>query len=261
MRGLFVSLIMAISGTFAQANENLLDFLGGQGCVIGPGSDEILQAAGFDPAALSTLQSQGSAQGNWTLLPREICTIRLPDITSDLTLDDVRPFLSAADEYAEFDNMGCFLKTDLMQKDLIAKGWSADRAFWGYITIVGQGLVNGDWTFYTDTVLQTPIGFQYIGGGDCGAVEGVDMKRANHPVLARTFGEYVRESAPLIPCERGGTLMHTGWSDIMERLSDGQNTNAWVTWEMSVIAMAAGWYDGMSATEKGTPRAPMCYIP
>jgi hypothetical protein len=38
----------------------------------------------------------------------------------------------------------------------------------------------------------------------------------------------------------------------------GKAPNAWIGFEITVIAMGAGWYEGMSPTRKGRPRPPLC---
>jgi hypothetical protein len=37
--------------------------------------------------------------------------------------------------------------------------------------------------------------------------------------------------------------------------------NAWLWFEFDLISMAAGWRDGMTGTEKGKPRPPLCHYP
>ncbi|MFK7937931.1 MAG: hypothetical protein AB8B82_01020 [Roseovarius sp.] len=237
-----------------------MDTLAGQGCVIGPETAEILTATGLDTTVLDALKAQGTPAGEWAVLPPEICTIRLPVVGSEIGLTTVQPFISPADAYADLEEPGCFLDAQSLRQELMANGASEDAAFQAYLSFVAKGLVQGDWVFYSDSPLKTPVGFQYLGGA-CGEVPGVAARRANHAVLVETFDAYIRQSAQLIPCEEGEFLMHPAWSDIIQPLSAGRNTNAWIAFEMTIITMAAGWYKGASATAKGTPRPPICHIP
>lgn len=259
---LCLAALFGLWATLAQADEALLHHLGGQGCVIGPGTAEAVTAAGFDANTLTALQEQGEPQGAWSILPASLCQIRLPAIASDITYADAAPFIGDPDEHEEWSDYGCFLRTDLLQNALITqRGWSKDRAFQAYLTFVSKGIVDGDWRFYTTSPLRTPYGFQYIGSGDCAMGVRVERIRTNHAVLRDTFGPYLRAIRPEIPCEEGEILMHHTWPQVIEDLAPGRNDNAWLTFEMSIISMGAGWFDGMSASEKGTPRPPMCHYP
>ncbi len=47
---------------------------------------------------------------------------------------------------------------------------------------------------------------------------------------------------------------------LYERIAEGRNGNAWLLFEFQVIAMGAGWYEGMTFIERGTPRPPLCGV-
>jgi len=261
MTRLALALIVLLPVT-AQADEaELLSFLGGHGCAIGPSNIDLITEAGFTADEVSALKVRGEAHGTWSVLPAEVCTIRVPDVQSDLTIAEIEPLFSAPDAYAEHGNPGCFLDFEKFTTQIAAtRGWDADQVNAAYLSVMAQGIVSGEIRFYSDSPLRTPVGFQ-LTTGECSKVDGMEVIRANHPILIESFGAYIREVAPLVPCKKGETIMHPTWPEIMERLSGGENTNAWIAFEMAIITMGAGWYDGISATERGTPRPPICHYP
>lgn len=73
--------------------EKLWQFMGGQGCTVGADSRTAAVAAGFAPeeidSAVDAVLANGTAQrqGDYILLKRQICRLRLPDgISSPYTV-------------------------------------------------------------------------------------------------------------------------------------------------------------------------------
>ena len=97
------------------AVDELVDFLAGQGCAIGPATRDAAIAAGFTAEEIDAYAgaalSEGSAarEGEWVVLPTETCEIRPPEITPAIKLSDpeVMAAISAIDEYE--GDPGCFL--------------------------------------------------------------------------------------------------------------------------------------------------------
>jgi hypothetical protein len=58
-------------------------------------------------------------------------------------------------------------------------------------------------------------------------------------------------------CEMGGA---PSWKmrEIIEKLTAGQVSNAWMFFEVKIIGMAAGWFEGISSSSQGIPRPPLC---
>jgi hypothetical protein len=267
IRGLF----LALTATPAVADPGLIDFLGGQGCTIGTDSRAAALAAGFDAAAMDALvagtlaDGRASQQGAYVVLNEATCTIRLPDITSAYTVTspEVRAMTSANGALGE---PGCFL-SDGPTAFAALHGGDVDAGFADYIAFVGAGLISGDLRFHAPSPLATPAGFQVL-TGDCSQVPNIDAIRRSHAFLASRFGDYIRAVGAEIPCNAAG--FGGGALDLPARmqgadpalpLEDQPEINAWLWFEYEMIAMAAGWHEGMTGTEKGTPRPPLCHYP
>lgn len=126
---------------------------------------------------------------------------------------------------------------------------------------VVAGLLSGELRFYSDDPLRTPPGFQVL-SGDCAEVTGTDAVAENHSLLSDLFVPFLQvagKSAKAADCAEGDVFDTESW-EMIAQLSAGRNTNAHLAFEMQLIAIGAGWYDGMSSTERGTPRPPLCGI-
>ena len=247
------------------AVDELVDFLAGQGCAIGPATRDAAIAAGFTAEEIDAYAgaalSEGSAarEGEWVVLPPETCEIRPPEITPAIKLSDpeVMAAISAIDEYE--GDPGCFLDREKLDKNLTAsRDWDANMLFQEYIRLVAASLISGDMTFYSDTPLATPVGFSFL-GGECSKVPQMNEIRQGHDFIIENFDAIVRELGSQTICEHRASPHYTEELSNTKWLTNGDTPNAWFGFEVMIIAFGAGWQEGMTDTEKGMPRPPMCH--
>lgn len=267
LAGLLLAILPPSAPQARESRAALLDYLGGQGCVIGPATRHEVAAAGLAPDVLDALANKARAngqadqQGDWLVLSRDLCTIRLPQISPVLKLadPDVRRNFSDKKVGRGGGRPGCYLKTDALLADLQAsRGWDADRANSEYIRLVAAALISGDMTIYMDTPVAAPPGFQLL-TGECGRVPEIDAMRRDHAVLTGQFDPLIRTLATVTICKKGGhpDIFRSEIASLV--ISGIRDPNAWRWMELLVIAMGAGWYEGMGATDIGTPRPPFCH--
>jgi hypothetical protein len=272
-------LLACLSAQAAHADDaELLAFLGGHGCTIGIDSREAADEAGFDAdqidALVSTTLANGKAdqQGQYVVLDQDICTIRLPDVQSDYTIasPEILAITSAIDAYAADGQPGCFLGDALFVFDGL-KGGKSGAGFADFIAFIGAGIIAGDLRFYSPSVLRTPVGFQNV-RGPCAAVPDIEVINRSYSALATGFGGYVRALGAEVPCNDDQNEGLSYDTSVMARYTatvqgydlaadeqDQPNINAWLWFEYDLITMAAGWHEGMTGTERGTPRPPLCH--
>ncbi|MEZ5797455.1 MAG: hypothetical protein R3D63_08345 [Paracoccaceae bacterium] len=265
--------LLALAATPACADP-LVDFLAGQGCTIGPESRAAALAAGFDAAAIDALiaetlaDGRASQQRDYVLLDAATCTIRLPDIASPYTVNspEIRAITSAIDAFAAEGEPGCFLQDATQAFDRM-KGGARGAGFDSYMAFLGAGLVAGDLAFYKPSPLQTPVSLQVI-SGDCAQVPNIEAIRRSHAFIAQGFGDYIRLKGAETLC--GEEDWSQGAMDFAVTVQGADpaadpatqpEINAWLWFEYDLIAMAAGWRLGMTGTEKGIARPPLCHYP
>lgn len=266
--GLLAGLIGLVLAMPAQADTSsrLLDVLAGLGCAVGPEARMVQTLPASTPyAALRAFADQaldnGTAvqQGDWTVLNARTCTIRIPDLTSPVALDDpeAQAALSAVDAYPE--DAGCFFETDRFATALMdTRGFTEDEAARAYIDMFGVAIAEGKATFYSGDPLRTPPGFQSL-VGDCAEVPNIDLIRYNQSLLRQHFDTVVRTNAAKVRCGPSGPVVDfTAYRESLAAVSDGRPGNAFGGLELHVIAMAAGWVEGHGATDRGRPRPPIC---
>lgn len=243
------------------------DFLVGQGCAIGPGTLALAAKEGIPSGAIEAVlaEAEGDADvvrtGDWVVLPPRLCTIRPPVVKSRIGMSDpeVKAATSAIDAYAEFGDIGCFLEgPGLAERVQATRGWDADMANREYLQFLAENLGNGNLAFYRDTALSTPPGIQVL-TGDCANVPNIEEIRASLDLRDRYLDQLIREDAEGVSCESDEAPSYIFMDRVAER-TKGKNTNAWLFAEVRFIAMGAGWYEGVSATEKGRPRPPLCRL-
>ena len=297
--------------------DALLTFLGGDGCVIGPHSAGAATAAGFDGDALTALGARlladGSAekQGDWTVLGPEVCTIRFPDVTSELTLNSPEvqnilqrdlwvPSLESMQHLGytaetlreldlslrDFEEEGisaqalravgidpdalakhmerprCLLggSTELTRALQQTRGWSQDRSFRAAVALIASGLKQGELTFFSDDILVTPPGFMLTAPACWTSEEEAAIARS-HAMLEQHFDTFVRARGAETSCdtnEVSGALMGREAYLLWTQLAGREPENVWIGFEVFWGAIGAGWFEGASFTEKGTPRPPLC---
>ncbi len=268
------ALLLALVAHPAAADPALLEYLGGQGCTIGAASRAAAQTAGFDAGAIDALvaatlaDGRASQQGAYVVLNAETCTIRLPGIASAYTVQspEIRAVTSAIDAYAADGSPGCFVGDAYQVFDTL-KGSGRGAGFAEYIAFVGQGLISGDLRFYGPSPLATPVTFQNV-TGDCAQVPDIDAIRRSHAFIASGFGDYVRlRGAEAVCGVDDWSPMASQYATIVQGANPAADPasqpriNAWLFFEYDMIAMAAGWHEGMTGTEKGEPRPPLCHYP
>ncbi|WP_375281764.1 hypothetical protein [Pseudooctadecabacter sp.] len=263
----------------AWADEGLTDFLGGQGCTIGAESSAAARDAGFTSAQILALAEAALASGNaarhgnYVVLDADICTIGLPQIPSRYTVDT--PDIRAASPYirevydlggTETVDEGCFLGggSDLFRS---LEGGDPKAGFEAYMAFIGSGLIAGDLRFYEISPLKTPAGFQIMTGEACAAVANADDIARSHAFIDSGFADYVRFVGANTPCGENVTFQATQYIaqmqgfDFDRDLLDQPRINAWLALEFDFITRAAGWYEGMTDTDRGAPRPPLCHVP
>lgn len=276
MRGLVVGALLLASP--AAADERTFAFLGALGCTVSEASRDALADAGFlEPytnAIIDDALMRGVARqyGSYVVLDESVCTIRLPEITSRFSVDDpevraLAPFIR--EEYSDGERIRveeeCFLE-DPARAFTLFNGGAGPEGFNDFIAFIGAGIIAGDVRFYTTSPLVTPPGFQIV-TGECAEVANIADIQASHAHIASHFGEYVRFVGANTVCgepvthEAGVFTAEMQGYDMDVDISDQPPVNAMLQFEFLFITMAAGWHAGMTGTDRGTPRPPLCHYP
>jgi hypothetical protein len=258
----------------AADDRALLDFMGGQGCTFGPDSRAAAVDAGFAEAdvdaAVDKALAGGDArrEGTYVVLEAQVCTIRMPEINSPYTVTspEIAAFTSAVDAFVSEGQPGCFLQDAPAWFDLL-KGGEQGAGFFDYADFVAAGLVSGDITLYREAPLETPRGFQIV-VGDCAKVPQIEGIRRSHAILKQSFDPIIRSWGASTVCEPFGRFPRE-IEDMLVRLQGGDpavyepqdGVNSWMQLQLFIISAAAGWHEGMTGTEKGVMRPPLCHYP
>lgn len=237
----------------------LLHDLGAAGCVIGAD-------AGADARALADValaDGTGQQQGDWVVLGADICTIRVPDIHSDIGHDDpavvasvsaIAPFSDVPD-----DPPGCYVALDDLGRNLSrTHGWTAQKAFDAAVQYMAAQIIAGEMVFYTDDMLRTPQGFQSL-HGDCAKVPDIDAMRQSNAYMLQHFGAVVRAQGQAIRCGDRHFPDFAAAATQVSDLSGGKASNAWLGMEMMLLALGAGWVEGAGPKSRGVQRPPLCH--
>jgi hypothetical protein len=258
----------------AIADPALLDFMGAHGCTFGADSRKAAESVGFGAATIDALvataltNGTASQQGDYVVLDATVCTIRLPDIQSAYTVasPEILAITSAIDAYASDGQPGCFALDAASAFDAL-RGGERGAGFFDFIHFVGAGLILGDLRFYAPTPLATPVSFQVL-TSDCAKVPNIEAIRRSHAFIASGFGDYIRALGAEMPCNAAGFGANASafaariqGADPDLASEDQSEINAWLFFEYEIIAMAAGWHQGLTGTEKGEPRPPLCHYP
>lgn len=268
----FAVVLSCMTGSlvFAQTNgapHDLVSFFANQGCAIGPSTREAAVSAGFTPEAINELTKEARADGatvqtgEWLVLSPLICQLLPPTITSEIRLTDpeVIRAISEIDVYAATGDPGCFLDGSLIYNDVqVTRGWDSDKANIEYLRFLGASFLSGDLAFYSDSPLRTPPG-PVVTTGECADIPLMPEIKPNHALMIKHFASLVTTSAAKTLCENGAGALMLEWNNAASDLTDDKVTNAWIGFEIQLIAMGAGWFEGASATNKGTPRPPLCH--
>lgn len=272
-----LAIVFALTAGPALADDAaLLGYMGGQGCTFGVQSMAGAVAAGFDAAQIDrfitdALESgDATQQGLWTVLNYSICTIRLPELISPILASDpeilaLAPYVSETFDSGDgpVTEEGCFFAEG--QEFFTGRNdGDVDAGYADYLTFLGASIIAGEARFYSSSPLVTPRGFQ-LTAGECGAAPNVPDVLESQPLISEHFGEYVRrvgeETVCGDPIGPAGVLFaaEIQGSGPMSSETDMDGINAWLWFEWDVITRAAGWYEGVSGTDMGVPRPPLCH--
>jgi hypothetical protein len=237
------------------------------GCVIGPSTLGLAVAQKIDQQAFEAYVNVVASQpgtvktGAWLVLSPDICTIKPPVIVSEIKITDPEVIESFSNiyEFAKDGDIGCFLDPEkLTNRLVVSRLWSFDKVQEEYVRFLGASIIAGDFSFFSPDPLRTPPGFILMRGACADTRKMPEIKR-NHGLLMKHFGEMIRAdvAAGEAICEMGDGPSYK-MQEIIDKVTDNQSSNAWMFFEVKLIALAAGWYDGTSSTSQGTPRPPMC---
>ncbi|TKW67382.1 MAG: hypothetical protein DI616_06975 [Paracoccus denitrificans] len=258
--------IAATAPARADDRAALIDFFAARGCAIGPATRDAAIAEGFsaefiDAVALAEAQINGATKtGAWLVLAPESCTIRMPDVSSRMKVEDedVGPVFTASEEDAELGYDGCYASASLFETVQQSRGWDPDTANEEYIRFVAENLISKQLSFYSDSPLSTPPGLM-LTTGPCADFPGIKDVRESQNFLAANFDPILRRMMTENMCEDISVGLYLDINELSGLKPGTRTTNAWTSFEAVLIGMGAGWYEGMSATEKGVPRPPLCH--
>ena len=265
---LIAAFVLHCGAAQAQDPGAFLDHLGRQGCIIGPATEETARAAGFDSAfvaaQVANLRDLGQPlRAGHTLVDGAVCTIALPDVPDAPSLDDpdvLRSFVPYDDGSGAYDP-GCVLDRAAFEDRMpLAKGWTADETALAYMKLVAAGLVSGELRFYSPDILATPPGVERV-TGRCAGVTRLSEARRTRDEIGAWFDPFVRAIGPQTPCRNGATWLDSDGFAVLAGLTNDSHQNAWLAFEMWLIALGGGWYDFAGAEDRGTPRPPACGAP
>jgi len=277
--------LLCIAGPVWADDAALLGYMGGQGCTFGVQSMAGAVAAGFDAVDIDMFitealeRGDASRQGLYTVLDESICTIRLPDVQSPTLVNSpevmaIAPYISETEEIGgeRIVTEGCFLENGQDLFKAMNDG-DEDAGNAAYLRFLGAGIIAGELRYYAGSPLATPRGFQ-LTVGKCDAAPNLEQVKETQPLIAEYFAEYVRRVGEVTVCgERAGNLPQIAAEVLRLDLSesgDGDDNGAtwgatwgaaWMWLEWDIIMRAAGWYDDVSANNRGTPRPPLCHFP
>lgn len=244
-----------------------LDFFAGQGCAIGPSTIAAARQAGVAQAAIRALSREADSRpqtirtGDWLVLPPGMCRMRMPEITSEISLDDpeVIASIGTIDEFAAEGIRGCFLDPEgLMDRLRTGRGWEAGRAYDAYRRLIAGSLARGEAAFFSTDPLTLPRQIQFV-TGDCGAgLDHIDLIRQDHAFATANFDPLIRSVAAGALCDGSAPEVYDLYN--AEGVT-GETPNMWLNFQMPVILKGAGWYEGFTLNEDGIPRPPLCTYP
>lgn len=267
--------LFLVTGAPAAANPQLLDFMGGQGCTFGTESHAAAVASGFSETEIDGLVDQSLAEGtarregDYVVLSESVCNIRVPDLSSPYSASspEIMATTSGRDVFAADGFPGCFLNDPIGAFDVL-RGKGQRSGFLDYVGFVGAGIAAGELSFYGTSPLSVPPGFMVV-QGPCAEDPRIDDIRRSQLMLRALFGPMIREmgeentcgpeAKPTATIEQMDSLIRLQGGDPESVENVGDGVNAWMWMEIFMLTAAAGWHEGMSATDMGTPRPPLCH--
>jgi hypothetical protein len=241
-------------------------FFAAQGCAIGPSTILRAEGEGLDRRLIDAYATQARAAagtlrtGDWLVLPSTLCTISLPSTASDLKLDDpeVTQSLSAIDAHAADGDIGCFLDPEkLIAAVKTSRNWDEEKANREYLRFLSASLVAGRMSFHSPDPLRTPPGFVVLTEPCLQIPQLAQIRRSQH-LLATHFDALIRADAAGDSFCEDGMSPSFSFPHVFRRITGEPSPNAMIAFEVSIIAIGAGWFDNTSARRKGRPRPPLC---
>lgn len=241
----------------------MIDFLQYEGCTIGAPVIEEAEKHGFSAVEFGQLAentlSRGKAQreGDWVVLDRSICEIQLPRIETSYSSKDAFLASSIKSFVVETEDArpGCYLR-DGWKAFQNLPGLTEDQGFLAYIEFLSAEMIAGRLGFFDISPLRSAYGFTVVPSEFCASHPAAQDMRGNFPAFEKHFGSAVRYMFENVTCEE----LPLGWIYAQEQIGE-MNRNAWLWFEYNIIAMAAGWYEGIGANSKGVARPPFCHYP
>jgi hypothetical protein len=247
-------------------SKQVREFIEARGCAIGPTTVNEAVAKNID--RLSVERYVASVRSDprtvktrdWLVLPTELCALKPPMILSEIKIDDpeVTQNLSVVEPDTINREKRCWLDgQELMRAVQVSRKWDQDKAMKQYLRFLGAGLVAGDLSFYSPDPLSTPPGFISTVGA-CADRSQVAEIRQSHALLIQYFGDIIRaDAAGEATCEPNNAPSYK-IVEVIQKVIGRAPLNAWMFFEIKLIAMGADWYDGVTYSNKGRPVPPMC---
>lgn len=267
IRALCLCLIAFPSLIWAEQPDRFHELLTRQACAIGPENAEVFKNAGLSDRDIlfrttkAVSQQKAYLDGLWVVWKSEFCIIRPPKIALPFSMQEAwtaSTFLRGRADEGDDPN-ACFLNVPEFRRALGQRfGWNSEQSFVAYLQFFAAGISDGTVRFYSEDVLHTPRGVLVRGRERCGPLKNAEALDASHAQLIAHFDPLLRGLGLETRCDgsRFQTLGAVSQLDLQQLLE--ANSNADLGFEVFVIAVGSGWPIGVSETERGRLRPPLC---
>ena len=248
-------------------DPGLVSLIAQDGCVIGPETRATARAEGFTTQAIDALVEHAMAdpdslrEGAWLVVSSRLCQIPLPTLPGKRVVSDIelKVHVSAPDDWDAEGLPGCFLDSGGLGEHLRTfRGWDEATADRVHIRFLARSLIEGRLAFYSDSPLVTPPGFIVI-DGSCDVSPTIPVARRENEILRTRFDTIIRAAALQKECEKAGSMIGAEIIKAARDASGQEVTNAWLGFQVDLIAMAAGWIEETPGSRRGTQRPPLCH--
>ena len=182
-------------------------------------------------------------------------------MTSRIKISDpeVTALISSGDSDLFDGGTGCQLAAyGVFESVQATRGWDRDTANLEYLRFLSESYLSGDLIYYSDSPVRSPSG-PVVTIGKCADIPLMSEIKRSQALIFKNFDQFIRVNTTNVICEPGAVLDNIAMQKLADDLSDGENTNAWLSFQFQFIALGVGWYEGISSTEKGAPRPPLCH--